>query len=322
MTRRVIIDVSSWQPEYIDFSKLPAEIVGAIIKMSQGDSAGSNPRAGTQYQSARDHGKVTGGYHFDDTRSDPDRSADAFLANMAGKKMELGSWFDFESNWGGLSQSGVRAHNGQIMKRLAAAAPMKAGIYTAPWAWDPQTGYADFSGYPLWLAGYTPSLPPSPAHWGQPLLWQFTDSYPCYWGGAHSCDASVFLGTDEQWNWLVNGTTPTPPKPVPMDVKIKVLEAVVHIPQTGLFSRELDMRLMAIRAMKDDLGRKNPAAVKLAQQVMAFGPKDADGIWGPVTHDSVVVYIKKIQTAMGVSPLSGTWDTATEFSFLVIDPLR
>lgn len=311
------LDLSNWQGT-LDVGQFP-EVEHVVLKVSQGLSGGTNPYFDWQYANAKAHGKTVAGYLFMDTSVNPEAEAQTYINRVAGKDLCF-HWLDVEANYGGLGQAAFADHVRRVMAVLRTKFGLRVGIYTAQWCWDPMTGYLDYSSVPLWQPSYTPSPVARPAHWPSALMWQFTDSYA---GRTHGLDASYFLGTDAQWQFYTGQGSPTPPAPVPTQTKIAILEAIVHIAITGIFSRELDKRLMAIRAMKDDLGRKNPAAVRLAQQVMAFPPAKVDGLWGPVTHDSTVTYIRRIQTALGC-PVTGTWEDPgdTEFSFLVIDPLR
>lgn len=319
MTHRSL-DLSNYQGA-LDLGQFP-EVEHVTLKATQGLAGNSNPYFDWQYANAKAHGKTVSGYLFMDSSVNPEAEAQTYINRVAGKDLTW-HWLDVETNYGGLDVAAFRDHVARVMAVLRAKFGLRCGIYTGAWFWNPATGYWDYSGVPLWDAGYTATLPALPAHWDSALMWQWTDSYQ---GRTHQLDASYFLGNEAQWQFYTDQAAPVPPKPVPTTTKVAILEAVVHIPATGVWTRELDSRLMGVRAVAydaagADVARKNPAFVKYVQQVMAFPAAKTDGVWGPVTHDSVVTYIKKIQTALGC-PATGTWDTATEFSFLVIDPLR
>jgi hypothetical protein len=147
-----------------------------------------------------------GFYCFDHTSVDALYQSDLFLAKIAGKPAELGLWLDFEANDGGLGQSAVQGHVATWLHEVNQDRPETVGVYTAPWAWEPWTGAMNATAHPLWLAGYLPSLPRSPLQWGSaPIMWQFTDSYRFSFG---ACDASLFTGTDQQWDALLAGSNP------------------------------------------------------------------------------------------------------------------
>jgi hypothetical protein len=194
MTRQVVLDVSAFQPANIDFARIRresgGEVVGVIIKATEGQWSGTNPGFEAQYAAARAAGFKVGFYCFDHTSVNADYQANLYLAKVAGKTAELGHWLDFEANDAGAVAGAVQGHVSEWLNRVSAVYPGQVGVYSAPWAWDPWTGGMDASRFPLWLAGYTAQLPPSPAHWGRPSIWQFTDAYPTYFGG---CDASVLL---------------------------------------------------------------------------------------------------------------------------------
>lgn len=196
--RRVILDVSSFQGN-VNFAQVKAqspEVVGVIIKATEGEWPDTNPNFDEQYTSAIAAGLEVGFYCFDHTSVPSLTQANLYLGKVAGKPASLGHWLDFEANDAGSDPVEVAAHVSNWLGTVSAAYPGKVGVYTAEWAWGPWTGNADCSAYPLWVAGYTLSIPPSPAHWGAALIWQFTDAYPTYFG---KCDASVFMGNDAQW---------------------------------------------------------------------------------------------------------------------------
>lgn len=207
MTERLICDVSGYQRavDFVQAKRWSPELSGVIIKATEGQWFNTNPFFEQQYASARAAGLPVGFYCFDHTSVDPSLQAELYVQKIAGKPAELGHWFDFEANDGGLPPAAVQNRIGTWFAEVGQARPEMRGVYSAAWAWDPWTGRLDASRYPLWLAGYTEQIPASPAHWGGPLMWQFTDSYRFYFG---ACDASVFLGTDTQWETLIGGSNP------------------------------------------------------------------------------------------------------------------
>lgn len=205
---RLVVDLSSYQgaADLVQAKRFMPDLAGVIIKAIEGRWPSTNPYFEQQYASARAAGLPVGFYCFDHTSVDALYESDLYLAKIAGRPAELGHWFDFEANDGGLSQGAVQAHVATWLHEVNQERPETVGVYTAPWAWEPMTGYMDATAHPLWLAGYTEALPASPVHWGSPpLMWQFTDRYRFSFG---ACDASLFLGTDQQWAALTGGSNP------------------------------------------------------------------------------------------------------------------
>ncbi len=257
MTRRIILDVSSYQ-EGIDFERVKRdspEVVGVIIKATEGEWSGTNPHFEEQYASARAAGLAVGFYLFDHTDVDAAVEAQTYLDRVRGKRAELGHWIDFEANAGGLPPAAVARHLDEVLSRISSVYPMKTGVYSAPWAWDPWTGSHDASRYPLWLAGYTESLPPSPAHWATPIFWQYTDKYATHLGGV---DASVFLGSEAAWAWLTTGAVPSGETPhittgIAPDEKDPIVAALPNITATDRTHPK------AMQLWRDRLKAANPA---------------------------------------------------------------
>lgn len=331
MSRRVILDVSSYQGS-VNFALIKQqspEVVGVIIKATEGDWKWTNPSFDEQIQSALAAGLAVGAYCFEHPGDASTNDAQMFLDRIAGyhSRLALGVWLDCEVS------DGVPAS--QILPRILADAnliaqnyPMKTGFYTADWWWGPNTigsVQAHMENWPLWVAGYTQSLPQLPVPWTHPIMWQFTDAYPTYLGRV---DASVFLGTDAQWNWLVTGSvTPTPgpapapaPKPLPSSTAIKRIQAATHAVQDGIWGPDTEKRAEVIRHMRMNIDRQNRAYCKYLQEVLAFPPAACDGIWGPITASHWLATVKLFQQALGV-PADGIWGTVTDGAFLKLDPL-
>lgn len=318
MARREIIDVSSYQgvPNFAAIKAAHPGLSGVIIKATEGNWEFTNPSFDAQVAAAKAAGLAIGFYTFIHPGIAGTSDAQLFLNRIAGLDPELGVWLDCEVS-DGVPESVMLGRLLEDAKYIEAHYPMKCGFYTAGWWWNPNVGLADMSGWPLWVAGYTTYLPTLPEGFKTALMWQYTDNY--YGLGI---DGSVFLGTDDQWAWLVSG------KPagqvhavIPFSIKTKYIQLVVHVNPDGVFGPETDRRVMGLRAMKDAVGRANHDEVKYAQQVLAFPGASANGVWDKNTQAKVITAFKKIQTALGV-PATGTWDTVTDFAFLVINPLR
>lgn len=318
MTRREIVDISNYQgvPNFALLKQQHPALAGVIIKATEGAWEFTNQDFDAQVAGAQQVGLAIGFYAFWHPGVAASTQAQVFLNRIAGHTPQLGVWVDAEvtdgvSAWSLLSL--LREDLGYIAAKYA----MRTGIYSAGWFLNPNfigMAAAQMQTWPLWVAGYEPSLPQLPVPWNQALLWQYTDSYT----GPHAMDASVFLGTDEQWVWLTTGRLPGI-----MTSKDKVhdFQAALHAVSDGVFGPDTDRRAVGVRAMRNAAGRANHAAVKYCQEIMAFGPAAADGIWGPITGSHWTQTVKLLQAALGC-PVTGVWDINTDFSFLVLDPLR
>jgi GH25 family lysozyme M1 (1,4-beta-N-acetylmuramidase) len=226
MSRRVILDLSSWQPvpDFARITREAPEVAGVILKASEGVWGNTNPNFPGQLVAARKAGLPVGFYLFAHPNVDPAVEALTFLNRIAGQHPELGVWVDCETADGYDPQT-VTAHIKTLTGLIAPHYPLRTGIYTAAWFWDPNTNHADFSSYPLWVAGYQDVQPVLPAHWQKALYWQFSQTYPVYFG---QVDASVFQGTDAQWAWLTTGATPQPSGELILDAQATAAFAALN----------------------------------------------------------------------------------------------
>ncbi len=329
MTRRVVLDVSSFQPGVIDWARIHresgGEVVGGLAKATEGGWKYSNPGFETQVDGMHAAGLVAGSYSFEHPGLAGTADAQLFLDRIAGRNLELGVFEDVEVT-DGVPPATLLQRVLEDMSLISARYPGKAGIYTGKWFWDPNTlgsVAAHVDRFPLWVAAYQAQFPLLPVPWtpAETMLWQFTDAYPTYFG---ACDASVYLGNDAQWAaWTgkPSGGAVTPVVYTPGVVNVRALQAAVHATIDGIFGPDTDKRLVAVRGMSYGPARFVKTAVRYVQLVMAFGPAMADGIWGPITESHWTQTVMAIQRALGVTA-DGVWGPATDKAFLAADPLR
>lgn len=323
MGRRVILDVSSFQPGVIDWGRIKresgGEVVGGIEKATEGVWKYSNPGFESQVDGLHAAGMAAGAYCFVHPEFGGTSDAQMFLDRIAGRKLELGVFQDVEVD-DGVDPGTLLARVMEDQQLIESRYPGHSGIYTADWFWGPHTlgsVAANVQRFPLWVAGYLASLPMLPVPWRSALLWQFTDKYPTYFG---ACDASVFLGDDAAWaKWTGLGTAT--PVVVHKGVDIRGLQSAVHAMADGIFGPDTDKRCEAVRVMTYGGARFSKAMVRYLQLVMAFPPAAADGIWGPVTESHWHQTIASMQRALGVAA-DGNWGPITDHAYLLANPLR
>jgi GH25 family lysozyme M1 (1,4-beta-N-acetylmuramidase) len=207
MVRRVVLDVSSHNGD-VDFAAIKRshpEVVGVFIKATEGTTY-ANPAFGAQYDRARAAGLLTGAYSFAHPQNLGTRDVQFFLSVLGSRVLELGTAWDCEIS-DGLVAGTVLARFLEDMTALGRD-PRRDLIYTGKWFWDPNTVGsigAHVEKFPLWVSWYQPSFDPAralPVPWTSCRFWQFTDNY-----FGLGLDASVWMGTDDEWNLWV-GSTP------------------------------------------------------------------------------------------------------------------
>lgn len=320
MTRRVVVDVANYQgvPNFAAMRRQDPALAGVIIKATEGMWQLTNPYMDAQYRAAKAAGLAVGFYTFWHPGFAGTADAKLFLARIAGYKAELGVWVDAEVS-DGVPAGQMLGRITEDLNAIAPSYPLKTGIYSAGWWWNPNTvgsAAAHMEKWPLWVAGYTAALPPLPTPWKQAILWQFTDHYA---PGGGNMDASVFLGSDAQWQWLLTGSTPQPPS---IPAEVKKIQIIVHGKVDGIFAKDTDLRTETVRAFRvGPAAIGNAALVKRLQQVMAFPGASANGKWDKNTQDHWLNTVAGIRMALNL-PANGGWDAALDRAYLAIDPMR
>lgn len=325
MTRRVVLDTSSYQGNvnFADIKSRSGEVQGAIIKATEGPWSGTNPYFDEQYGSALGAFGPGGVGFYTFWHPDMAGTSDSqlFVNKVSGHWHGLGLWLDCETA-NGVPPYAMLGRALEDLHVIQQAAPMRTGIYSAKWWWDPNTigsVAAHMETWPFWVASYTSGLPVLPVPWTTSLFWQFTDNYM-----GLGIDASVFLGTDKQWEWLT-GNNPVPPGPGPHPLaplqETKDIQIAVHAVADGIFGKDTDARTWVVREMRNPANRGNRLRVRYLQQVMAFGGASADGLWGPVTQSHWLATVVRIQAALGLAQ-DGMWGPNTDRAYFALDPIR
>lgn len=320
MTTRTVVDVANYQG-VPNFQALKGDGVGGvIIKATEGSWEWTNPDFDAQYAAARAAGLAVGFYMFEHPGIADQSDAQLFLDRIAGHNPELGVWLDCEVS-DGVAPAAMLPRLLADAQYIAQRYPMKTGFYTADWWWGPNTigsVQAHMENWPLWVAGYTASLPQLPVPWKSPLLWQYTDQF-----AGLNMDASRFLGSDAQWSWLLTGKV-SGPAPVPNQAwiaKIVGVQKAVHATADGVWGPDTERRAQNVRSFRiGPAAISNKALVFAFQKELGFPASQTDGAWGPYTQSHWVATVRAMQAAMG-TPVTGAWDAATEFSFVALDPL-
>lgn len=315
MTTRVIGDAANYQGVPNSWRAMGFD--GMMLKAVEGMFGQTNPFLDAQIDVCKRDGIPYGFYDFWHPAYAGTADMQVLIQRIAGYQPRLGIAVDAEVN-DNLGPATVLQRLIEDLQFVNARYPMRCWLYSAEWWMDPNLygaqKYQIAQLAALWVAGYLSHVPPIPQPFQGAIMWQFTDS----WRGGNQ-DASYFLGSDEQWNWLIGGTKPIP---VPMTQKIRGVQTAVHATQDGVFGPDTHKRVMGIRAFKDSSTQHDAAAVKYAQQVMAFPAALTNGKYTKQTHDQIGVTIKKLQQAMGVTPVDGTWSANTEFAESVMDPMH
>jgi GH25 family lysozyme M1 (1,4-beta-N-acetylmuramidase) len=203
---RKVLDISGYDPSINLATVAKNGISGVIIKATE-STGYRNPYFERQVSAAKAAGLEVGFYHFSRPSAeagDAVREADAFLAKTGIQKVGLGYWLDVEAT--SISPAATAAWVKAFVERVEAKTGRTPGLYTGSWFWEPRVSGTVALGLgklPLWLSGYTSKMPHVPAPWKQATFWQFTSSYKIA-GSPRLVDCSVFLGTDAQWDALLN----------------------------------------------------------------------------------------------------------------------
>jgi lysozyme len=197
MIRR-IIDISHWQGS-IDFEKVAADgIVAIIAKATQGTS-GVDPAYRRFKPAAARYNFLWGSYHFG-TGTDVGAQVEHYLATAEPNEAEL-VCLDFEENPSGstMALNQARVFVSLFLNRTNRYPVLYGGGYLK----RQLNGKPDvlLARCPLWIAQYAtkPMLPPG---WNEYALWQYTDGRdgpePHQVNGIGRCDRNQFNGTIAQ----------------------------------------------------------------------------------------------------------------------------
>lgn len=197
MIRR-IIDISHHENP-IDFAKVAADgIVAIIAKATQGTTY-VDPAYAKFKRAAAKYKFLWGSYHFG-TGANPEAQVNHYLSVAKPKDNEL-ACLDFEKNPSGSSMTLTQAREFvSLFRERAGRYPV---LYGGAWLKEQLNGKPDsiLSRCPLWISQYGPK-PLLPIDWKKYALWQYTDGRsgpePREVVGIGPCDCSQYKGTGAQ----------------------------------------------------------------------------------------------------------------------------
>lgn len=202
MTKFKLPDVSFWQDDPttskpINFEQMATQTRGVIIRAGQGTFEDRVFK--TSWKNAKLAGLLRGSYWFYDSRVDPKRQAEKFVAVLSDDLGEMEMWCDFEDRYGG--KFGGWRNWYDFMSRIQQLLPTKPlGIYTGYYYWREFGSTSDwFAQFPLWQAWYNTDIPPIvPLPWVNWTYHQFTDDHPgALWGvESREIDMNYFNGSE------------------------------------------------------------------------------------------------------------------------------
>ncbi|CAI6086716.1 GH25 family lysozyme [Cohnella sp. JJ-181] len=205
------IDVSHHNGK-VDWDKVAADGISFVfLKASQGKSFRDDTFPG-HVKAARDAGLLVGAYHFVDAKTEAEAKreaanfAGAIAAAGGGQLLDLPPVMDYENNPGNLSRTQINAVAMTFLGELERLTGRRPLVYTG------NTFGFNFgpllSGYPLWIARYSASIPPDNNQaWREWAFWQYSDGRA---GGmrpsgsrkvaglAGAVDLNVYAGTVEE----------------------------------------------------------------------------------------------------------------------------
>ena len=197
MIRR-IIDISHWQ-DPIDFQKVAADGIVAIIAKATQGATGVDPAYRKFKRAVAKYNFLWGSYHFG-TDADVEAQVDHYLTTARSAATDL-VCLDFEENPSGstMALSQARAFV-RLMEQRSGRFPV---LYGGGYLKQQLKGKPDevLAQCPLWISQYA-SKPVLPPGWNKYALWQYTDGRagpePHEVNGIGPCDRNQFNGTIAQ----------------------------------------------------------------------------------------------------------------------------
>jgi lysozyme len=201
----VIIDLSH-NNSNVDFGRVQADGILAIIHKATQGSGFTDPAFATRREAARNAGLKWGAYHFG-TAADPVAQARFFLkvANRAPDDLIV---LDFETNPGNPSNTMTLDQAREFISAVEEATGVTPGLYGGAYLKEQLGDAVDptLQACWLWWAQYGPA-PAIPTNWSNWTLWQYTDGHhgnpPFTVDSVGACDRDQYQGTadDLQAKW-------------------------------------------------------------------------------------------------------------------------
>ncbi|MGK5638167.1 GH25 family lysozyme [Streptomyces sp. URMC 126] len=324
------LDVSAYQGD-VDWPAVAAAGASfAYVKATEGLTY-RNAFFTRQYDGAAAAGLVRGAYHFArPDASDGAAQADAFLADGGGWRADgrtLPGALDIEAYPGtgvpacyGLDPAAMVGWIRAFAERYRERTGRYPALYTnAPW-WSQCTGGSRAFGgtLPLWTANHNGTAHPLPAGWSAYTVWQTAER------GPFPGDQDVFNGSPEDLRAFADGAyTPPPTAGWPLlaqgqrGPQVTAAQYLLNARGAALdpdgafgpatkeavtaFQRSAGLSADGIIGPKTwqalvttvRSGTTGPAVKAVQHLLVSHGSAlDVDGVFGPGTHDAVVVYQK------------------------------
>lgn len=200
------VDASSHQPQP-NWQAIAQQCVFALIKLCGGRGlAGEyiNEYCPGQVAGAKAAGLATGFYHFlfeEGCEGTGLQEANWFLHNLPALQPGDTLWLDVEREYTPADGRDYADHVYEWLIRVEQATGVTPGLYTGNYFIQEHPGLKDpkFARFPLWLASWQDSRPPTPAPWSYITVWQYSDAVA--YGGVNY-DGNRFEGTKEQFMQL------------------------------------------------------------------------------------------------------------------------
>lgn len=207
----LIIDVSSYQPDTLDFFKAAAKkgAKAVVVKITEGSNPGTayvNPKAEKQIANAKKAGLKVHGYHFADFRGTADAKAEAawFIKNAKACGLKSDSVMVLDIENGAVNANPATADANTFLSAVKAAGYPKVAVYSMR-SWF-TSGRLSSSIASVWVAEYGASKPGMTSF----KAWQFTDSLII--DGVKtdaSYDYGLFTGEKKAPNFGAKSSLPT-----------------------------------------------------------------------------------------------------------------
>lgn len=319
-------DVSSWQhPSGAAVSWPTVKGSGqdfTFIKATEGGTY-TNAYFGRDWAASSAAGLYRGAYHYARPGSSPATTQARYFASVIGDQhapLTLPPTLDLEES-GGLSPTALISWTTTFLTTLESLTGRRPILYTYPNFWrNAMAGSTAFTSYPLWIASYGTSSPPT-LGWPSWTFWQYSSTSSVQGiPGSGSVDMNTFNGTMSDLAALANSTAPADGS-TPSGVTDPVAPALIGMSQPARYVPITPARFVDTRT---GLGaRAGTVAGALTVTVPDAVPADAAGVVlnASVVDPSAAGYLRVAPT--GSTPLATALNFAAGRSStgLVVTPV-
>ena len=194
------VDVSVFQGD-INWDEVKGDsITFAFAKATQGETE-VDPKFADNWSGMKSAGITRGAYHFFDPTVDATAQAEHFIATVTLEEGDLLPMLDIEVQ-DGLPAGSIDADIKVWLEKVAEHYGVKPIIYSDD-SFLQENLSSGFSDYPLWVAAYSDTPPPTPiGSWDSYVLWQYSDTGSVS-GISGNVDRDRYQGTEEEWQKLL-----------------------------------------------------------------------------------------------------------------------